>query len=251
LRKCLADSIFLLPVLACACAAADFSLLIPAIRTSLPIADQSVTAIVSGHVSGRGQVVAIQAEADLANLQEKITPILSALLNQDNRCGDRLSVERGALDPDAPSGMLTANLHYEKWGCAKAFGKEMVKRLVGGDAVVKVRLTPVVDTPDAVHLGAEVISIDATGQLGEILRSGSFGAALQEKIRKKLTAELEKSANLKAALPPAVQDIAAIRSAAFADAGAGRLRLAVAGEIQVSGEQAAAIAERLKSLDRR
>jgi hypothetical protein len=235
-------------------AAAALSLDIPPLKTALPIADQSVTVIASGHVSmaptAGGQVVAVKLAVDLSDLQEKITAILRAQLTQDNRCGDRLSVERAELAPEAPAALLTAWVRYEKWGCAKAFGKEMVKRLVGGNGVVKVRLTPAVDSPDAVHLHADVLSIDADGQLGEVLRSGSFGAALQEKIRKTLASDLERSTNLRAALPPAVREIASIKAAEFAAAPERRLGLMVSGEVQVSADQAAAISGQLRNLAR-
>ena len=232
--------------------AADFP--VPPVKTSLRIEDEPVTVVVSGFISmtptAQGQSIAVKADADLSDLQEKILPILRAQLNQDNRCGDRLHVDRATLAPEAPAGLLTAEVHYEKWGCAKAFGKEIVKKLVGGNAVVRVRLTPVVDTPGAVHLRAEVLAIDADGQLGELLRSGSFGAALQEKLRKSLARDLEKSSEFQAALPASVQNMAAIRAAEFSNSGEGRLRLTISGEVQVSAEQAAKITEQLKALAR-
>ena len=233
-------------------AAADGSLEIPPLKTALSIADQSVTVIASGHVSMTaspgGQVLAVTLAADLSDLQDKITAILRAQLTQNNRCGDRLSVDRAELAPDAPAALLTAWVHYEKWGCAKAFGKEMVKKLAGGNGTVKVRLVPAVDSPDVVHLHADVLSIEADGQLGELLRSGSFGAALQEKIRKTLASDLESSTNLRAALPPALRDLARIQASEFATAAEQRLRLTISGEIRVSADQAAAISGQLKNL---
>jgi len=234
--------------------AADLSVRIPPIRATLPVADQPVVVIVSGHVSTSpslaGERIALNIDADLSDLQQKITPILRAQLNQDNRCGDRMSVDRATLVPQPPASLLTAYVHYEKWACAKALGKEIVKKLVAGDGVITVRLTAVVDAPDTVHLGADVVSMDASGQLAEILHSGSFGSALQEKIRKKLVSELGKSANLKATLPSALQSVAAVKTAEFSNGGEGRLWLAISGEVEVSAEQAAALAGQLKTLAR-
>jgi hypothetical protein len=33
-------------------------------------------------------------------------------------------------------------VHYERYACVKALGKEIVKRLVGGNGVVELNLTP-------------------------------------------------------------------------------------------------------------
>jgi hypothetical protein len=227
--------LFLLSALAAS--AADFHFDIPPVRTTLDIADQPVAVVISGRLDARGESsIAVSLDADLAGLQAQILPILRAQLNEDNRCGNRLSVEQAALAPEAPSAMLTAVVHFEKFACAKAFGKEMVKRLVGGNGTVRVRLTPVVDSPAGAHLNAEVLPIEADGQLGEILRSGQYGAALSEHIRKTLQSDLEKSTAFKGALPPSITNIAALRSAAFRDA-AGRLVLTVSGEVQATADQ--------------
>ena len=120
---------------------------IPPITTNLRIEDQPVSITVSGSVaatpSDSGASVRIHLEADLSDLQRQIAPILSAQLNQDNRCGDRLSVEQVTLTAAAPASRLIAHVHYEKWGCAKAFGKEIVKKLIGGNATLELRLTQI------------------------------------------------------------------------------------------------------------
>lgn len=66
--------------------------------------------------------------ADLGNFQENLTPVLAARLNRSDRRGERLTVERAVLAPAEPSGALRAYVHYERFACAKAFGKEVVKR---------------------------------------------------------------------------------------------------------------------------
>ncbi len=217
--------------------ATDFHFEIPPLRASFEIADQPVPVVISGRLDGRGEsAIAVNLDADLAGLQEKILPILRAQLAQDNRCGDRISIGQASLAPEPPAALLTAVVHYEKYACAKAFGKEIVKRLVGGNATVRVRLAPAVELPAAVHLNAEVLPIEADGQLGEMLRSGQFGAALSEHLRKALQSDLEKSTAFNGALPPAVAAVATLRSAAFREAG-GRLILSVSGEVQATPEQ--------------
>ncbi len=135
-----------------------------------------------------------------------------------------------------PEGILTANVHYEHFGCAKAFGKEIAKRLVGGEAVVEVKLTPsVVDNHIAVS--AEVRKIDADGSLGEALHSGSFGDSIRQKIAANIESSIRKSADLKSALPAGVDGVVTLRTVQFADGGAGRLWLNIDGELHLSPEQ--------------
>jgi hypothetical protein len=93
-----------------------------------------------------------------------------------------------------------------------AFGKEIVKKLIGGNGTIQMRLTPAIENSDTVQLRAEVLSIDADGQLGEVLRSGSFGAALQENIRKTIVSAIEKSTQLTESLP----DVSSSRTPATA-----------------------------------
>ena len=152
-------------------------------------------------------------------------------------------MERATLVPAAPTGLLTALVHFEKWGCVKAFGKEIVKKLVTGEGTVGVKLTPEVADGNTLRLAADVTSIDATGPFGDLLRSGSLGDAVREKIRARLLSALQKSTDLKAALPAAVQEVAAIRAAEFRDGGEGRLILAVESEIRMSEAQATAVLE--------
>jgi hypothetical protein len=231
---------------------AELMFRIPPVTTTVPFADQPVAVIVSGTIQvaasgGTGGVVRMKLDADLSDLQRQITPVLRAELSQDNRCGDRLSVDQATLSQAAPASLLTASVHYEKWGCAKAFGKEIVKKLIGGNGVIRMRLTPMLENSETVQLRAEVLSIDADGQLGEALRSGSFGAALQEKIRKTIVSAIEKSTKLTESLPPAVRSVVALRSVQFLDGGEGALWLSLAGEAQITADQASDLADQMKA----
>jgi hypothetical protein len=215
------------------------------------MSDQPVAVTVSGTIQvaadgGAGEVVRLKVDGDLSDLQRQITPILRAQLSQDNRCGYRLSVDQATLSQAAPASLLTANVHYEKWGCAKAFGKEIVKKLIGGNGVIRMGSHRWWRSPDTVQLRAEVVSIDADGQLGEVLRSRSFGAALREKIRKTIVSAIEKSTKLTESLPPAVPSVAVLRSVQFSDGGEGALRLGLFGEAQVTADQAKSLADQLK-----
>jgi len=224
---------------------------IPPVGTTLNVEGQPLSVVISGTVSAdppnRGQqTIRAKLDADLTDLQRNLTPLLRSQLDRSERCGERLSVESATLVPAAPFAMLTANLHFEKWACAKAFGKEVVKKLIAGDATVGLRLAPEVDGGNTLRLQADVTSIEAGGPLGELLRSGTLGDALREKIRATLVSALRKTTDPKATLPPAVQAIIALQSAEFGDGGGGRLRLSLSSEIRISGEQARGLLERLK-----
>ena len=54
---------------------------------------------------------------------------------------------------------------------------------------------------NAIRLDAEVGKIDADGPLGDLLRAGSLGAALRDKIRESLLKAIEKSADLEVVVP--------------------------------------------------
>lgn len=204
---------------------------------------QPVMMVVTGMVSGNAQAVKLKLSADLSDLQDHITDLLRAQLNRSDRCGEQLSVERAAIQPSPPAAALIASVHYEKWTCVKALGKQITKRLVGGNAMIPVKLTPVVDENREVRLTGEVGEMQADGSLGEVLRSGSLGEMLQEKIRASILGALNKGANLRAALPESVAGIAKIGGAAFGDSGAGHLSFELAAEIPAPFDQVRAMIE--------
>jgi hypothetical protein len=239
----------LLAVAAGPLAAEDLAL--PPVKTVLQIENEpipvTVTGVVSKVTAGADQgVFRLSLNVDLTGLQEHITGLLRSQLNQSNRCGERLSIEQATLAPSAPAALLTANVHFEKWACAKAFGKDLAKRLIGGNATIQVRLTPAVEERRSVKLESSVVSIEADGPLGDALRSGSLGDSLREKIRSSLQSSLQKAVNLQAALPPALESVAAIHSVQFRDSGGGRLASDFQGEVKISEEQMHAVVDQLK-----
>jgi hypothetical protein len=243
--NCIAIFLFLCPLYA----QAGFP--IPPTTVRLQIEELPVSVTISGSVAAShtdsGERALIHLDTGLGDLQRQIASILRARLNQDNRCGDRISVEDATLTPAPPASRLIAHVHYEKWGCAKAFGKELVKKLIGGNAVMELRLSPSVESGTGLRLHAELVSVDADGQLGEALRSGSMGDALKEKIRQSVEHAVEKSARLSATLPPAVREIAALRSAEFAAAPDAILHLILSAEAQLTSEQLRTLSAQLKA----
>jgi hypothetical protein len=210
---------------------------IPPVKVSVNLDQQPVEITLWGTVSpGPSGTFALALTVDLGGFQEHLTPILAAHLNRSDRCGDRLSVERAVIAPTAPSGLLTANVNFERYGCVKAFGKEITKRLVGGKGVIAVNLTPSV-AENEIEIDAEVRKIDAGGSLGEVLRSGSFGDSIRQKIADSVESSIRKAAKLKSTLPAALEQAVSIETVQFADGGSGRLWLTIAGEVRLSAEE--------------
>jgi len=225
---------------------------IPPTLIRLNVKDQPVTITAFGVVSMQAQerdlaVFNVELDADLADLQQNITPLLSEALDKNDQCGDRIAIRRATLVPIPPASLATVELHYERWGCAKVFGKEQTKRLIGGNAVVQMKLTPSVDRETGeLRLDPEIGEIQADGSLGELLRTGSLGETLREKVQAAMLKALKKGTNFFTTLPPAIQDHATIRNVQFREAGPGRLLLVLNGEARISKDQIQALAQQVK-----
>ena len=156
----------------------DFTLRIPPVRTTLNVENQPVNITASGSITMTGRQrdqVAFRLElvADLSDFQQNITGVLRSELDKSERCGERIEIQHATLAPADPASVVTAQLHYERWACAKMFGKQTAHRLVGGNAVVELKLTPVVEDYRTVRLQPELGTIQADGSLGELLRDGA------------------------------------------------------------------------------
>jgi hypothetical protein len=223
-------------LLAHAALAEDFELKIPPASTTLDVKGQPVRITAWGTVSGGQDAFRLALTADLGDVQANIGPLLASQLDRSDRCGERLSVESATLAPASPSALLIAHVHYERYACIKALGKNMAKRLVGGNAVLNVKLTPSI-SPDGISMAADVQKIDADGSLGEVLQSGSLGAAIKEKIASGIESSLRKGLDLKSTLPPQIASAAVLRGAQFANGPEGRLWFSLDGQVRISAAQ--------------
>jgi hypothetical protein len=228
-----------------------FTFKIPPVTTSLKIENQLIAIIASGVISvtsrGRNEyLLKLELNADLSGLQHNMTGLLSSQLDKDDRCGDRIAIGHASLTPAEPSSRAVVQLHYERYTCVKAFGKQMARKLVGGNGTIQMKFTPTVEESKTLRLVPEVESIEADGSLGELLRSGPIGAMLREKITKALLSAMQKGTDRSVALPPAAQDIAVIDKAQFRDAGSGRLAVVLGGEVQISDKQIQLLRRQLK-----
>lgn len=215
------------------------------VKASIALEKQPVEITVWGTLSPMPSgTFSVALTADLGDFQDHLTPVLAAKMYRSDRCGERLSVERASIAPAAPSSVLTANVNYERYACVKALGKQIAKRLVGGHGVIEVNLTPSLEEND-IALSAQVRKVDADGSLGEVLRSGSVGDSIREKIATSVESAIQKLTNLKSMLPAEMSDAVAIESFQFADGGAGRLWLSISGEVRLSTEQVQALTKQL------
>jgi hypothetical protein len=225
---------------------------IPPVKIPINVKDERITLVASGLITLTREtqglnILNLQLTADLSDLQQNLTELLSAELDKDDHCGDRIAIQHATLTPAEPASLATVQLHYERWACAKVFGKQEAKRVVGGNAVMQMTLTPAIEQDSTeLRLVPEVGPIQADGSLGELLRSGTLGDMLREKIRNAILNALQKGTDLSATLPPAVQGYAKIKDARFRDASSGRLAVLLDGEIQISNEQIQALSKQVK-----
>lgn len=223
--------------------AQGLSLRIPPVKIPLNIKEERITVAASGVVSmltsGRDEdIFRVQLNADLAELQQNMTALMSAELDKSDECGDRIMIEHARIDPAEPASVAVVQLHYERWACVKIFGKRQSKRLVGGGAVIHMKLTPAVEENNTeLELVPEVGEIEADGSLGELLRSGTLGDMLREKIRQSILSAMQKGADLSATVPSAAHGHLSIQDARFRNAGAGQLMLTLVGEIRITKDQ--------------
>jgi len=225
---------------------------IPPVKIPVNVKDQHITMLASALLTLKTKaqglnILNLQLNADLSDMQQHMTELLSAELDKDDHCGDRITIQNATLTPVEPASLAVVQLHYERWACVKVFGKQEAKRVVGGNAVMQLKLTPTIEEDNTeLRLVPEVGPIEADGSLGELLRSGSLGEMLREKIRKAILNAMQKGTNLRATLPPAVQGYAKIKDARFRDAGGGRLLVLLDGEAQITNEQIQALAKQVK-----
>ena len=232
--------------------AQNVSFKIPQVKIPLKIKEQTITITASGVVSVHSKdsetsIFKLELSVDFGELQQNMTALLGSQLDKDDACGERITIEHAELTPMEPASLAVVQLHYERWACAKVLGKEKSKRLVGGNAVIEVKLTPAIEENGAeLRLVPEVGKIEADGSLGELLRSGTLGEMLREKIRASILSAMEKGTNLSATLPPAIQGHATIQNAVFKDGGSGRLVVVLDGEGQITREQIQTLSKQIK-----
>ena len=226
---------------------------IPPVKIPLNIKDQHIAIVASGTIAmarkdhGLNEAK-VELTADLSDLQHNMTGLLSSALDKDNPCGDRILIQSATLTPIEPASLSVVQLHYERWACVKLFGKQEVKKMIGGNALIKMKLTPAVG-PDQTELQLvpELEPIEADGSLGEFLRMGNIGEMLRDQIQAAILAALKKGVDLNAILPGAVKGDVTIQDVRFRDAGSGSLALTLVGQAQITNDQLQALSKQAKA----
>jgi hypothetical protein len=220
-------------------------------KISMRIGNRPFVVTASGIVSAssRGHneyLLSLRLDADLSDIQQHVTGLLRSQLDKEEPCGDRITIERAALIPDEPSVRAVIQLNYERYACVKLFGKRRAEKLIAGNGMVQVKFTPFVEDQRTLRLVPEVESIQASGSLGQLLRTGSIGATVRDKISKALLSAMERGADPQVTLPAALQNVAAINRAQFDDEGSGHLGFVLAGRVVISSQQVQLIKNKLK-----
>ncbi|HEY3972082.1 MAG TPA: hypothetical protein VGM18_03705 [Candidatus Sulfotelmatobacter sp.] len=194
---------------------------------------------------------------ELSDLQEKFLDLLRAQLETNETCGQRIAIRQASLMPAAPASLIVVRLHFERWMCTRYLGQVSANELAESDGTVEIKLAAVIENhspdaskpdtlkPDALKLVATFGRIDATGMLDDSLRSGSLGEDLRDAVVQSVRSAILAGVDSQTALPPALQNSAAIQKAKFENTGVGGLSVVLEGQIEISNEQADQLANRL------
>ena len=226
----------------------EFAFNLPPVKNSVTFANQPIEMITAGVISkgvaaGGQNTFKLELTADMSDLQHHITEVLRGQLDKADRCGEQIAIRNAALTPAEPASLVVVQLHFERWAC---FGKGPGTEMAEGNATIEVKLTPVVGEDGTLRLLPEVRRIDAEGLVGELLRSGSLGDMLRDKIMESLLSIVRQGGDFKATLPPAAQSDAKLQRAQFEGTGSGKLMVVLDGEIRVSDEKATSFTTELK-----
>jgi hypothetical protein len=218
---------------------------IPA-KTTANIGSQSTAVTVSGQISqisaeGGQRKFKLQMVADLLDLQQNLTPLLRPQIEKGNACGERFALRQATIAPAVPWAVLNLRLHYERWSCRGSITSELAE----GDGSVEIKLTPAVEKSNSLKLTAEYSHIDASGMMGDSLRSGDLGDDLRDEVIQSILPAIQAGVDFKTAIPPAVQNFAVVQSVKFQDASAGRLTFVLDGQMEVSNDQVNLMATQL------
>ena len=180
---------------------------------------------------------------DLSGLQQDMTGVLSAELDQSDPCGEQIAIQSATLASRVRASVVTVKLHYERWACV---GKRTTNEMVEGNGTLELTLTPVVGEDGSLRLSPEVGRVDAPGLLGDLLRSGSLGESLSDKITAAVLSAVRQGGDFKAMLPPAAQGSTTLRHAQFESTGSGRILVRLEGDIRVGEDKVAALTGELQ-----
>src|SRR5271170_806812 len=164
----------------------DLTFMLPQVKSPASFGNRTVAVNVSGALSqtssqGGQRTFKLDLIADLSDLQQNITEVLRSQLDTGQTCGERVSVRQASLAPSTPASVLVVKLHFERWTCMGSRGQQSATELAEGDGGVEIKVTAGVEK-NALKMTAAFGRVDASGMLGEALRSGSLGEDLRDKV---------------------------------------------------------------------
>jgi hypothetical protein len=226
----------------------DFSLNIPPAKSSVTFKNQIVAITTAGMISKSalhlsGNTFRLDLTADMSDLQQNITEVLRAQLDKDDPCGEQIAIRSATLTPSTPASLVLAQVHYERWRC---FGRGTPNEMAEGNGTIEVKLTAAVGEDGTLRLVPEIARIDAQGLIGELLRSGSLGEVVRDKIAETLLSILRHGSDYKTVLPPAAQGNVTLHRAQFQGTGSGKLSVVLQGDLQVSSDKVTSLTSDLK-----
>jgi hypothetical protein len=211
---------------------------------SAPIAIITSGVISKGALQGGGNTFGLELTADLSDLRQNITQVLRAQLDKADRCGEQITIQNATFTPSTPASMVLVQVHYERWAC---FGGGTPNEMVEGNGSLEVKLTPDVGDDGSLRVVAAIGRVDAQGLVGELLRSGSLGEVVRDRISESLLASVRQASNYKALLPPVAQGNVTLQRVQFQETGPGRLSVVLHGNIQVSSDKVTLLTSELEA----
>ena len=204
----------------------------------------TTSGVISGGASQREKnTFRLELTADLSDLQQNIAQVLSAQLDKADRCGEQIAIQNATLTSSTPASVALVQVHYERWACFGRTTNEMVE----GNGTIEVKLIPGVGEDGALRLVASIGRVDAQGLVGELLRSGTLGEFVRDRITESLLATVRPVSDYKALLPPVAQGNVTLHRAQFQETGPGRLSIVLNGDIQVSSDKVTSLTSELKA----
>jgi hypothetical protein len=216
------------------------------VKTTVNFENQPIAIITSGSVSkvalpGVQNAFRVQLAADLSDLQQNLTEVLRTQINRSDQCGEQITIQTAALTPSAPTSSVLAQLHYERWACFG--GRGNANEMAEGNGSMEVTLTPMIAEDGTLRISPVVSRIDAEGLVGDLLRSGTLGETVRDKIAESVLSAVRQGSDYKAILPPAAQGYVKLQRAQFQGMGAGELSIVLDGSMQVPDDKVAATIE--------
>ncbi len=230
----------------------DLAFTLPQVKQAVQVQNLTIPVGVSGVLTqiaaqGGQRCFKLELTADLTELQQDITELLRSQLDSSETCGRRVSIQQATLTSSSPASLLVVRLHVERWMCLRSSGQSTSTELAENDGTVEIKLTAAIEKEkqNALAIKAVFGRIDATGMLGDELRSGTLGEDLQDKAAQSLLSAVRAATDFKVALPLALQNSATLQNARFQDLGVGGLSVVLEGQVEISNAQAEQLASQL------